>query len=419
MRPASLVALACALVLAGCATTIDVNSMLRDFDYYNEDLRAVATDQNAIATLDGGLTKRSDAGLLVEAGREEEALPVAEQALADARLALEMERMYDSSQRAERCRLEVQQARTAWSEAIFILEQTEEFVGDEAIISMRELDAEPTLPALPQTTMNPKGFPPASMKQVSEQWELWRGAARNQEVAAADLVNIYRLHLAASQAEKVGELARQHHRYVAARAVQSLECRLRAETQDRYCAEATRLTGTFGAARAEALRATLDLERGLQEELRNELSTLRSDAKSRQDELYDALSQMEGRFARIQRDARGTIVSLADILFDFDKDTLRRDVEFNLVKIATILNQFGEMNVLIEGHTDAIGTEEYNLGLSQRRAEAVYEFLVSQDVVAGRLDAEGYGESRPVAENETDDGRQRNRRVDLVIQDAR
>jgi OOP family OmpA-OmpF porin len=111
-------------------------------------------------------------------------------------------------------------------------------------------------------------------------------------------------------------------------------------------------------------------------------------------------------------------VSLADILFDFDKATLRRDVEFNLVKIATILNQFPEMKIVIEGHTDSVGTEEYNLGLSQRRAKAVFEFLISQGVAEERMSWEGYGESRPVADNDTEEGRQRNRRVDLVIQDA-
>jgi len=148
------------------------------------------------------------------------------------------------------------------------------------------------------------------------------------------------------------------------------------------------------------------------------LDQLRAEAKTRQDELYNALSQMEGKFASIRRDARGTIVSLADILFDFDKATLRRDVEFNLVKIATILNQFGEMKVLVEGHTDSVGSEEYNLGLSKRRAQAVYDFLVTQGVTASRMTWDGYGESRPVADNDTEEGRQKNRRVDLVIQDA-
>jgi outer membrane protein OmpA-like peptidoglycan-associated protein len=174
----------------------------------------------------------------------------------------------------------------------------------------------------------------------------------------------------------------------------------------------------YADAREGALRATLELERSLQDDLRRDLDQLRAEAKTRQDELFNALSQMEGKFASIHRDARGTIVSLADILFDFDKATLRRDVEFNLVKIATILNQFGEMKILIEGHTDAIGSEEYNLILSKKRAQAVLDFMVSQGVAADRLSSEGYGESRPVADNETEEGRQKNRRVDLVIQDA-
>jgi outer membrane protein OmpA-like peptidoglycan-associated protein len=228
----------------------------------------------------------------------------------------------------------------------------------------------------------------------------------------------YRRSAEQTQAEKVDAATAAHHRYLAARAVQSLECRVRTETNERVCLTATEQMAAYGDAREGALRATLELERALQDDLRRDLDQLRAEASTRQDELYNALSQMEGKFASIRRDARGTIVSLADILFDFDKATLRRDVEFNLVKIATILNQFAEMKVLIEGHTDAVGTDEYNLGLSQRRAQAVHDFLVSQDVKADRLSWEGYGESRPVADNDTDEGRQKNRRVDLVIQDA-
>jgi outer membrane protein OmpA-like peptidoglycan-associated protein len=200
--------------------------------------------------------------------------------------------------------------------------------------------------------------------------------------------------------------------------VQTLECRVRTGVSEGVCVSATRRMSEYADAREGALRATLELERTLQADLRRDLDQLRAEARDRQDELYDALSQMQGKFASIHRDARGTIVSLADILFDFNQATLRRDVEFNLVKIATILNQFGEMKVLVEGHTDSIGTEEYNLTLSQKRAQAVSDFLISQDVDASRLSAEGYGESRPVADNDTDEGRQKNRRVDLVIQDA-
>jgi outer membrane protein OmpA-like peptidoglycan-associated protein len=253
------------------------------------------------------------------------------------------------------------------------------------------------------------------MGDISAQWSAWHKSAGEYQVAAADLEGAYQK---SSYMAKETEVKDAHDRYLAARAVQSLECRVRGEASERVCAEATVQMAAYGDAREGALRATLELERSLQDDLRRDLNELRAEAKTRQDELFGALSQMEGKFASIRRDARGTIVSLADILFDFDKATLKRDVEFNLVKIATILNQFGEMKVLIEGHTDSIGSDEYNLGLSKRRAQAVYDFLVSQDVKADRLSWEGYGESRPVADNSTDEGRQKNRRVDLVIQDA-
>jgi outer membrane protein OmpA-like peptidoglycan-associated protein len=86
--------------------------------------------------------------------------------------------------------------------------------------------------------------------------------------------------------------------------------------------------------------------------------------------------------------------------------------------VATILNQFPEMHVAVEGHTDNVGKAEYNLDLSERRAAAVRDFLVSQGVVAGRLTSAGFGMTRPLADNGTAEGRQRNRRVDLVIQEA-
>ena len=406
------------VLLAGCAPGVDVQSMLDDFDGYDKDLRAVTADEQTIQTLDDGKQKRNEAGTLVDQGKTGQAVPMVEEALADARLALEMERLNTSTARAEKCLLEVEQARTKWREALFVLEQTEQFVGKKSDAPKDEPEGMPELPALPASTLLPDAFPPATFDDVSAQWQTWRDAASERKVAAADLEAVYRHSKAEVEAPKVDSTTIDHQTYLAARSVQSLECRVRAQVNENICVEATDQTGAYGDARAEALRVTLELERGLKDNLRQELEQLRADAKTRQDELYDALSQMEGKFASIRRDARGTIVSLADILFDFDKATLRRNVEFNLVKIAAILNQFGEMKILIEGHTDGIGTEEYNLDLSQRRAEAVYDFLVTQDVTPERMSWQGYGESRPVADNSTEEGRQQNRRVDLVIQEA-
>ncbi|MBD3348597.1 MAG: OmpA family protein [Candidatus Eisenbacteria bacterium] len=418
MKARLVLGLLVSVLACGCAGGIDVESMVQDFDRYDEDLQAVAEDRTVNRALESGRQKRADAGALVEGGKKQEAVRAAEQALADARLAQEMQKMDAAARRAEQCRLEVERSRTAWREALFVLEQTEEFLGQEAAVSRRAPEPAQEETALPASTLAPDELPSPTFSEVLSHWTVWRQAAGERRVSAADLENDFLRSRAEVEADKVTDVAVAHHTYLAARAVQSLECRVRSAADERACLEAVQLAARFDDARAEALRATLDLERGLQDDLRGELAQLRAEARTRQDELFDALSQMEGKFARIRRDARGTIVSLADILFDFDKATLRRNVEFNLVKIAAILNQFEEMNILIEGHTDSIGTEEYNLDLSRRRAEAVHEFLVSQDVDPSRMSWEGYGESRPVADNNTEEGRQRNRRVDLVIQDA-
>jgi outer membrane protein OmpA-like peptidoglycan-associated protein len=385
-----------------------VQPILRDFDDYATELKSVQADEQAMKVLAAGQVKRDEA-----AARKN--VPLAEQAVADARLALEVQRMKESSHRADMCRLEVEQARVKWSEAVYVLEQTEEFAKQSASSAKAEPKVTSKTPTLPESTLLADSLP-TNMGTVGSQWNAWRKAATDEKVAVADLETAYRRNLDASQTAKADALA--HHVYLAARDTQSLEARVRSASNDRVCLEASRQTADYANAREDALRATLELERGMQAGLRNDLDKLREEAQGRQDELRYALRQMEGKFATIRQDARGTIVSLADILFDFDKATLKRDVEFNLVKVSTILNQFEEMNVLVEGHTDAIGSDEYNLTLSKKRAQAVYEFLISQDVNAKRLSYEGYGKTRPVADNDTDEGRQKNRRVDLVIQDA-
>lgn len=418
VRVYHLVILLPAVLFWGCTIGVDLEPMFQDMDAYEADLWEVATNQHAVEILESARQKRAEAESLAVQGKKKEALPLIEKALADARLALEIDKMNASARRAEKCRLEVEQARTKWSEALYVLSQTEEFVGREASLSKDEPESFRKESHLPQSVLMPDSFPPGTIDGVSSQWAKWRRAASERAVAAADLENVFRRSYDRTQGEKVKEATVRQETYLAARVVQMLECRVHGYIYEQECLDAAQLMSEFSDARAAALRATLDLERGLQDDLRQELDRVRAEAKTRQDELFNALSQMEGKFARIHRDARGTIVSLSDILFDFDKATLRRNVEFNLVKIAAILNQFEEMKILIEGHTDSIGTEEYNLGLSQRRAQAVQEFLISQGVSESRLSSEGYGESRPVADNGTEEGRQLNRRVDLVIQDA-
>ncbi|MFO8067147.1 MAG: OmpA family protein [Bacteroidales bacterium] len=108
-------------------------------------------------------------------------------------------------------------------------------------------------------------------------------------------------------------------------------------------------------------------------------------------------------------------VRIYGIHFDTDKATIREESESTLKEIANLLKQQPELDIGVVGHTDATGSEEYNMDLSKRRAEAVVEFLTSElGISADRLIPRGLGPWAPVASNEDDDGRARNRRVELV-----
>jgi outer membrane protein OmpA-like peptidoglycan-associated protein len=105
---------------------------------------------------------------------------------------------------------------------------------------------------------------------------------------------------------------------------------------------------------------------------------------------------------------------LDGVNFDFDKSVIRPEDFDNLDKDVATLKEWGDVNVEVAGHTDSIGTDEYNIGLSLRRANAVRNYLINKSVSADRLTVKGYGESQPVADNATAAGRFQNRRVELV-----
>jgi outer membrane protein OmpA-like peptidoglycan-associated protein len=106
---------------------------------------------------------------------------------------------------------------------------------------------------------------------------------------------------------------------------------------------------------------------------------------------------------------------LRNVFYDFDKATLRKEsiVELNL--LVKILNDYSTMRIELSSHTDNKGSERYNLDLSQRRSQAVMEYLISKGIKANRLQAVGYGFSIPIASNDTEKGRQMNRRTEIKI----
>ncbi|NUO82594.1 OmpA family protein [candidate division KSB1 bacterium] len=134
---------------------------------------------------------------------------------------------------------------------------------------------------------------------------------------------------------------------------------------------------------------------------------------------------MDKQAAEIQQDIAGAkvervgegihIVFDSGILFDVNKATLKPVSQQNLAKLATILNKYPDTNILLEGHTDATGSDEHNLELSRQRSQSVANYLASLQVAANRFTIMGYGEANPAASNDTEVGRAANRRVEVAI----
>jgi len=120
--------------------------------------------------------------------------------------------------------------------------------------------------------------------------------------------------------------------------------------------------------------------------------------------------------AVVTREGEGLVVTFeSGLLFDFDSDQLRDASKANLTNLANSLSEFGDSKLLLVGHTDDKGTETYNEDLSRRRANAVASYLISRGVPSGRVATSGRGESEPIAPNDTDANRQKNRRVEVAI----
>jgi outer membrane protein OmpA-like peptidoglycan-associated protein len=120
--------------------------------------------------------------------------------------------------------------------------------------------------------------------------------------------------------------------------------------------------------------------------------------------------------ATVTRVGEGLVVTFDScLLFDFDSDQLRAESKKNLDNLASSLKNFGDSKLLLVGHTDAQGTDAYNLDLSRRRAASVASYLESRGVSGARVEVTGRGETEPIASNDTELGRAQNRRVEVAI----
>jgi len=120
--------------------------------------------------------------------------------------------------------------------------------------------------------------------------------------------------------------------------------------------------------------------------------------------------------AKVERVGEGIVVEFSSaVLFGFDQADLSADAKANLDKLVTVLNTYPDTNIEVQGHTDSKGSETYNQNLSVKRATSVSEYLVAKEITAGRIITKGFGETLPEYDNETEEGRAQNRRVEFLI----
>ncbi|MGH9741626.1 MAG: OmpA family protein [Candidatus Acidiferrum sp.] len=174
------------------------------------------------------------------------------------------------------------------------------------------------------------------------------------------------------------------------------------------------------AAQAEAEQAAKDKAAAVEQQRAAEAEAGKARQAAAQAEAEKAqlraqlLSQLNS-ILQTRDSARGLIVNMSDVLFDTGSYTLKPGAREKLAKISGILLAHPGLNLQIEGHTDSVGGDEFNQQLSERRADTVRDFLAEQGVPASTITARGFGKTQPVATNDTAEGRQRNRRVELVL----
>jgi outer membrane protein OmpA-like peptidoglycan-associated protein len=142
-----------------------------------------------------------------------------------------------------------------------------------------------------------------------------------------------------------------------------------------------------------------------------------SDARRQADASALRADSLEAQLAdlKVQKTERGLVLTLGDVLFDTGQATLMSGAYATLDRLATALRESSGRKVLIEGHTDNVGSDESNQGLSERRAQSVQSALMQRDVARSQVTALGKGENFPIASNDSADGRQSNRRVELIF----
>jgi outer membrane protein OmpA-like peptidoglycan-associated protein len=205
---------------------------------------------------------------------------------------------------------------------------------------------------------------------------------------------------------------KKHEAEIATRQAQGAQANAEADSDRNRAAAAASDQQALDAKNAQA-SAEADSER-------NRAAAASSDSRAQdavrdREELRAKLLQQFNVILETRDTARGLVVNMSDVLFDSGQYTLRPLAREKLAKISGIVLAYPTLMLAVEGNTDSVGTEEFNQTLSENRANSVRTYLTRQGVPEGSTTAQGFGKTRPIASNDTSDGRQQNRRVELIV----
>jgi outer membrane protein OmpA-like peptidoglycan-associated protein len=270
---------------------------------------------------------------------------------------------------------------------------------------------------------------------ASKNWKQLATEAREATQMAEDArrITIVKENDEATQAERDASAAREAEaqRQAALEAQRATDATQRATDEAQRRAQAEAETANAEQQKQAALVATAEARQAQQAADAARLAAEAEQAKLAQEKaaavsdreqaekgaqaLRERLRDQLNAILQTRDTARGLIVNMSDVLFDFNQASLKPGAKEKLAKLSGILLTYPTLRLSVEGHTDSIGTDEYNMTLSERRADAVRDYLTSNGISAANIQAIGMGKADPVASNDTNEGRQQNRRVEMVV----
>jgi outer membrane protein OmpA-like peptidoglycan-associated protein len=252
----------------------------------------------------------------------------------------------------------------------------------------------------------------ALQRQEEEAQAQQRAAAKQREDAALDRA---RSEEAARKQAEIDRLTAEAARLSAERDRAAAEAARQAADAARLAADAQTQQARALAEQAARDKAAAEAARAAAESARASAEANAAKAEREKAELRDQLRQQLNSILETRESARGLIVNLSDVLFDTGSANLKPGAREKLAKVAGILLSHRGLKLQVEGHTDSVGSEDYNQRLSENRAGSVRTYLVDSGIASNAIGTAGFGETMPVASNDTPAGRQQNRRVELIV----